>query len=105
MGPLIAWRHDLRLLVYVRGVQTVSALGRGPSWFVCDREEVVIGPANHCYIWVTSNKERYTAMILRVSIPELKCGLRKGGTLGACFSEPPNAELGRQHSYNLPTGL
>jgi predicted nucleotide-binding protein len=46
-GSLSAWRHDLQLLVYVRGVQTVSALGRGPSWFVCDREEVVIGPANH----------------------------------------------------------
>jgi hypothetical protein len=57
MGPLSAWRHDLQLLVYVRGVRTVSALGRGPSWFVCDREEVVIGPANHCYIWVTSTKE------------------------------------------------
>jgi len=33
MGPLIAWRHDLQLLVYVRGVQIVSALGREARMF------------------------------------------------------------------------
>ena len=33
MGPLSAWRHDLQLLVYVRGVQIVSALGREARMF------------------------------------------------------------------------
>jgi hypothetical protein len=40
-----------------------------PAWFVYDREEVVIGHANHYYNWVTGNKERYTAMVLRLSSP------------------------------------
>ena len=34
-----------------------------PSWFVCDREEVVIGPANHVYAWESGTKERCTAMV------------------------------------------
>ncbi len=49
-----------------------------PSPFVCDREEVVIGPANHGYDWVTCTKESCTAMVLRVSAPMLKRGSRKG---------------------------
>ena len=65
-----------------------------PSWFVYVREEVVIGPANHDYAWVTCTKECCTAMALRVSGPMLKPGSRKGGTLGGWFSEPPNTELG-----------
>lgn len=57
-----------------------------PSWFVCDREEVVIGPANHGYNWVTCTKERCTAMVLRKSSPMLKRGSRKGGcTRGVVF--------------------
>lgn len=67
--------------------------GGRPACLVCDREEVVIGPANHCYTWVTSTKECYTTMVLRVSSSVPKCGLRKGGTLGAWFSEPPNTDF------------
>ena len=43
--------------------------GGRPSSFVCDREEVVIGPANHGLDWVTCTKERCTAMVLRKSSP------------------------------------
>ena len=50
-----------------------------PSCFICHREEVVIGPANHNYAWVTCTKECCTAMALRVSGPMLKRGSRKGG--------------------------
>jgi hypothetical protein len=49
-----------------------------PSWFVCDREEVVIGPANYAYVWVTCTKERCTAMVLHVSGSMLELGSRKG---------------------------
>ena len=31
--------------------------GGRAACLVCDCEEVVIGPANHCHIWVTSTKE------------------------------------------------
>ena len=72
--------------------------GGRPACLVCDREEVVIGPANHCYTWVTSTKECHTTMVLRVSSSVPKCGLRKGGTLGAWFSEPPNTELSISNS-------
>jgi len=64
-----------------------------PACLVCDREEVVIGRANHCYTWATNIKECPTTMVLRVSSPVLKCGLRKGGTLGTRFSEPSNTEF------------
>jgi hypothetical protein len=67
--------------------------GGRPACLVCDREEVVIGPANHCYTWVTFTKEFCTTMVLRVCSPVLKYGLRKEGILGARFSEPPNIEL------------
>ncbi len=70
--------------------------GGRPACLVCDREEVVIGAAKHCYNWVTNTKECPTTMVLRVSSPVLKCGLRKGGTLGTRFSEPPNTELGTE---------
>ncbi len=68
--------------------------GGRPACLVCDREEVVIGAAKHCYNWLTSTKERYTPMVLRVPSPVPKCGFRKGGTSGTWFSEPPNTELG-----------
>ena len=64
-----------------------------PACLVCDREEVFIGAANHCYNWVTFAKEFCTTVVLRVSSPVLKCCLRKGGTLGAWFSEPSNTEF------------
>jgi hypothetical protein len=67
--------------------------GGRPACLVCDCEEVVIGRANHCYTWATNIKECPTTMVLRVSSPVLKCGLRKGGTLGTRFSEPPNTEF------------
>ena len=50
-----------------------------PSWFVFVCEEVVIGPANPAYVWVTCTKELCTKMVLRVSGPMLKRGSRKGG--------------------------
>jgi hypothetical protein len=53
--------------------------GGRPASLDCDREEVVIGPANHCYTWMTNTKDCPTKMVLRVSSPVLKCGLRKGG--------------------------
>ena len=57
-----------------------------PSSFVCDREEVVIGLANHGYDWVTCTKERCTSMVLRKSSPMIKRGSRKGGcTRGVVF--------------------
>ena len=34
-----------------------------PSWFVCVREEVVIGTANYVYAWESGTKERCTAMV------------------------------------------
>jgi hypothetical protein len=69
--------------------------GGRPACLVCDREEVVIGATKHCYTWMNNTKECPTTMVLRVSSPVLKFGLRKGGTLGAWFSGPPNTELGR----------
>ena len=65
-----------------------------PSWFFCHREQMVVEAANHAFAWVACIKESCTAMVLRVSIPMLKRGSRKGGTLGALFSKPPNTELG-----------
>ena len=64
-----------------------------PSKFVCVREEVVIGPANPAYVWVSCTKERCTAMVLSISRPVLTRGSRKGWTLGGWFSEPPNTEF------------
>jgi len=67
--------------------------GGRPASLDCDREEVVIGPANVVYDWMNFIKQRCTAMVLRVSSPVLKCGLREGGSFGAWFSGPPNTEL------------
>lgn len=64
-----------------------------PSWFFCQREQMVIELANHAFAWVACIKESCTAMVLRVSIPMIKRGSRKGGTLGALFSKPPNTGL------------
>jgi hypothetical protein len=64
-----------------------------PSWFVCDRDEVVIGPANPAYARVSCTKERCTPMVLSISRPVLTRGSRKGWTLGGWFSEPPNTEF------------
>jgi len=41
--------------------------GGRPAWFVYSDEEVVVGPANHGYNWVTCNKDHYTAMVLLLS--------------------------------------
>ena len=64
-----------------------------PSWFFCHLEQMVIELANHAFAWVACIKESCTAMVLRVSIPMIKRGSRKGGTLGALFSKPPNTGL------------
>jgi hypothetical protein len=37
-------------------------------------------------------------MVLRLFSPMPQCGSRKGGTLGAWFSDPPNKELGIKSS-------
>lgn len=66
-----------------------------PIWVVYLTEQVVIGTANHAYVWVAFAKEHCTAMVLRISSPMLQRGSRKCGTLGAWFSEPPNKELER----------
>jgi len=78
-------------------VPNLHEAGR-PPWFVCDREEGVIGPANHADAWVTCTKERCTAVVIRVFSTMLKRGSRKGATFGGWFSEPPNTELEVQES-------
>jgi hypothetical protein len=55
---------------------------------------MVVGPANHDYVWVAFAKEHCTAMVLLISSPMPQRGSRKCGTLGAWFSELPNKELG-----------
>ncbi len=37
--------------------------GGRPPWFACDREEVVIGAANHAYDWITCTKECCIAVV------------------------------------------
>ena len=53
--------------------------GGRPACLVCDREEVVIGPANEVYDWMNFIKQRCAAMVLLVSGPMLELGSRKGG--------------------------
>jgi hypothetical protein len=63
-----------------------------PSWFVCEREEVVIGPANPAYVWVSCTKERCTAMVFGYPGQCLSVVHGKVGALGGWFSEPPNEQ-------------
>jgi len=37
--------------------------GGRPAFLVCDREEVVVGPANHAYNWIICAKECCTTMV------------------------------------------
>ena len=53
-------------------------------------KHVVIGPANHAYIWVAFAEKGCTAWVLRIYIPMPQGGLRKGGTFGAWLPDPPN---------------
>ena len=64
--------------------------------FVYPGEQLVIGSVNYAYSWVAFDKEPCTAMILRVSSPMQQRGSRKGGILGAWFSEPPDKKLARR---------
>ena len=64
-----------------------------PSWFVCVREEVVIGPANHDYAWVTCTRERCNAMVFGYPGQCYSVVHGKAGALGGWFLELPNTEL------------
>ena len=64
-----------------------------PILVVYPAEHVVIGPANHTFVWVAFANKHCTAMVLRISSSMAQRGSRKCGTLGAWFSEPPNKEL------------
>lgn len=86
---------------------TTKAFNRAYGWpgdpncVLYRSDNVVIGPANQAYTWVAFDKERSTAMVLRVSSQMPQRGSRKCGTLGSWFSEPPNREFGGK---KLPYG-
>ena len=85
------------------------AFNRAYSWtdhpilVVYPAEHVVIGPANHSYVWVASAKEHCIAMALQISSPMPQLGSRKCGTLGAWFSEPPIKEALNNLHFVAPT--